>query len=165
MQSAVKLITFVTSSSIVGLFVGGIDFLLLLMIICLFWCIIAWLDCLFYCKYPIFALSTKLDISTRQTRRSPRPLGRDKKMSQLIISHIENALYNMAFLDIKKASIGNSKIGAFILASCFIDYMAGFVCGHQTTRNEGVKSPISSFNLKTLKDSSLGSLIDWIKNR
>jgi hypothetical protein len=54
-------------------------------------------------------------------------------MSQAIISHIKNSLYDMAFLDIKKASSGNSKIGAYILASCFIDYMAGFVCGRQAT--------------------------------
>ena len=38
----------------------------------------------------------------------------------------------MAFLDIKKASAGGSKMGAFILASCFIDCMAGFVCGGET---------------------------------
>ncbi|MDQ7838806.1 MAG: hypothetical protein RDU59_10015 [Thermodesulfobacteriota bacterium] len=53
-------------------------------------------------------------------------------MSQAIINLIKNALYDGAFLDIKKASSGNSKIGAFILASCFIDYMAGFVCGRET---------------------------------
>ncbi len=38
----------------------------------------------------------------------------------------------MAFLDIKRALSGKSKMGAFILASCFIDYMAGFVCGRET---------------------------------
>jgi hypothetical protein len=38
----------------------------------------------------------------------------------------------MAFLDIKRASDGGSKIGAFILASCFIDYMAGFAVGKQS---------------------------------
>lgn len=53
-------------------------------------------------------------------------------MSQTIIDLIKNALYNGAFLDIKKASFGKSKIGAFILGSCFIDYMAGFVCGRET---------------------------------
>jgi len=52
-------------------------------------------------------------------------------MNQAIIDHIKNALYKGAFLDIKNASSGNSKMGAFILASCFIDYMAGFVCGRQ----------------------------------
>jgi hypothetical protein len=39
----------------------------------------------------------------------------------------------MAFLDIKRASAGQSKMGAFILASCFIDYMAGFIAGRETT--------------------------------
>lgn len=57
-------------------------------------------------------------------------------MSQAIIDHIKKALYNGAFLDIKKASSGKSNIGAFILASCFIDYMAGFVCGRETNRND-----------------------------
>lgn len=38
----------------------------------------------------------------------------------------------MAFLDIKRASNGKSKMGAFILASCFIEYMAGFVVGRET---------------------------------
>ena len=53
-------------------------------------------------------------------------------MSQAIIDHIKNALYDGAFVDIKEASSGKSKTGAFILASCFIDYMAGFVCGRET---------------------------------
>lgn len=56
--------------------------------------------------------------------------------NQVIINHIKHALYDMAFLDIKRASSGNSKTGAFILASCFIDYMAGFVCGRETTPND-----------------------------
>ena len=54
-------------------------------------------------------------------------------MNQDIISYIKNVLYNSAFLDIKKASSGNARMGAFILASCFIDYMAGFVCGRKAT--------------------------------
>jgi hypothetical protein len=53
-------------------------------------------------------------------------------MNQAIINHIKFALHNMAFLDIKKALSGKSKMGTFILASCFIDYMAGFVCGRET---------------------------------
>jgi hypothetical protein len=42
----------------------------------------------------------------------------------------------MAFLDIKRASAGKSKMGAFILASCFIEYMAGFVAGKETNRED-----------------------------
>ena len=57
-------------------------------------------------------------------------------MNQAIIDHLQFALYDMAFLDIKRASAGNSKIGAFILASCFIEYMAGFVCGRETRRKD-----------------------------
>jgi hypothetical protein len=61
----------------------------------------------------------------------------EKKMNQdNIIGDIKNALYDGAFSDIKKALSGNSKIGAFILASCFIDYMAGFVCGREATRKD-----------------------------
>lgn len=55
---------------------------------------------------------------------------------RVVIEHIKHALYDMAFLDIKKASSGSSKTGAFILSSCFIDYMAGFVCGKETTHKE-----------------------------
>lgn len=39
----------------------------------------------------------------------------------------------MAFLDIKKASNGKSKMGAFILSSCFIEYLAGFCYGKETS--------------------------------
>jgi hypothetical protein len=57
-------------------------------------------------------------------------------MDQAIIRHIKYVLYDMAFLDIKRASIGDSKMWAFILASCFIDYMAGFVCGQETGKKD-----------------------------
>ena len=50
----------------------------------------------------------------------------------------------MAFLDIKKASAGGSKMGAFILASCFIDYMTGFVCGHET-KGSDYKSFVTNY--------------------
>lgn len=50
------------------------------------------------------------------------------------LAHIKFALRDMAFRDIERASAGNSKMGAFILASCFIEYMAGFIAGCQTTR-------------------------------
>jgi hypothetical protein len=42
------------------------------------------------------------------------------------IAEIKYGLLNMAFQDIKRASFGKAKMGAFILASCFIDYMAGY---------------------------------------
>jgi hypothetical protein len=58
------------------------------------------------------------------------------KINQVIVDHIKNALRDMALMDIKRASSGNSKIGAFILASCFIDYMAGFAFGRKTTKHE-----------------------------
>ncbi len=43
-----------------------------------------------------------------------------------LIDHIKEHLRDMAFADILRASNGGSKIGAFILGSCFIDYLAGF---------------------------------------
>ena len=57
-------------------------------------------------------------------------------MSNAAIDHIESALRDMAFHDIKRASDGEAKMGAFILASCFIEYMAGFVAGKKTTRDD-----------------------------
>jgi hypothetical protein len=50
----------------------------------------------------------------------------------------------MAFLDIKRASAGGSKMGAFILASCFIDYMAGFACGRET-KGSDYKNFVSNY--------------------
>ena len=52
-------------------------------------------------------------------------------MAQDITEYIKHTLEE-AILDIKRARDGGAKIGAFILASCFIEYMAGFVCGGKT---------------------------------
>jgi hypothetical protein len=57
-------------------------------------------------------------------------------MNQTKLNHIKFALYDMAFLDIKRSSAGQSKMGAFILASCFIEYMAGFIAGRETTNKD-----------------------------
>jgi hypothetical protein len=57
-------------------------------------------------------------------------------MNQTKLNHIKFALFDMAFLDIKRASAGESKMGAFILASCFIEYMAGFIAGRETTNKD-----------------------------
>lgn len=51
-----------------------------------------------------------------------------------LINHIHNTLNKMALDDIKKASAGRSKMGAFILGSCFIDYLAGFWAGKKSSR-------------------------------
>lgn len=42
----------------------------------------------------------------------------------------------MAFQDIKRVSDGKSKMGAFILASCFIEHLAGFRYGKATTNTD-----------------------------
>jgi hypothetical protein len=52
------------------------------------------------------------------------------------LNQIKSALHDMAFLDIKRASAGQSKMGAFILASCFIEYLAGFLAGKETDRED-----------------------------
>ncbi len=60
-------------------------------------------------------------------------------MNNFIINSIKKSLNDMAFHDIKRASNGKAKMGAFILCSCFIEYMAGFVAGKETTKNDYIK--------------------------
>jgi len=50
-----------------------------------------------------------------------------------IIERIKKSLKELAYEGIIKASDGGSKMGAFILASCFIDYLAGFYYGGEST--------------------------------
>ena len=57
-------------------------------------------------------------------------------MSEEIINHIKTTLEEMAFNGIKQASAGGSKMGAFILGSCFIDCLAGFVYGRQANGHD-----------------------------
>lgn len=52
------------------------------------------------------------------------------------ISFLWHSLHDMAFLDIQRASDGKSKMGAFILSSCFIEYLAGFRYGRETNSND-----------------------------
>jgi len=72
-------------------------------------------------------------------------------MNDSMLKHIKFALYDMAFLDIKRATAGQSKMGAFILASCFIDYMAGFIAGRET-KNEDYKKFVKDY-LPNMYDS------------
>lgn len=55
------------------------------------------------------------------------------------INSLWHSLHDMAFLDIKRASEGNAKMGAFILASCYIDYLSGFRYGKNTKGLDYVK--------------------------
>lgn len=61
------------------------------------------------------------------------------------ISFLENSLYHMAFLDIKRACDGKSLMGAFILASCFIDYLAGFRYGKRETKRKDYTDFITEY--------------------
>jgi hypothetical protein len=65
----------------------------------------------------------------------------EKKLAdkQKFIESLWHSLHEMAFLDIHRALEGNSKMGAFILASCFIDYLTGFRYGKPTKGFEYVK--------------------------
>jgi hypothetical protein len=58
------------------------------------------------------------------------------KKDEEYIERIKNSLSNLAFADVKMASNGGAKMGAFILASCFIDYIAGFYYGHKADRSD-----------------------------
>ncbi len=53
-----------------------------------------------------------------------------------LIQTLETSLLHMALEDIKRASGGGSKMGAFILCSCYIDYLAGFRYGKPAGRSE-----------------------------
>ncbi len=52
------------------------------------------------------------------------------------IATIIESLKHCALGDIKKASTGGSKVGAFILCSCLIDAMAGFIKGADTGQRD-----------------------------
>jgi hypothetical protein len=58
---------------------------------------------------------------------------------QKFIESLWHSIHDMAFLDIKRASEGKSKMGAFILSSCFIDYLSGFRYGKQSKGRDYVK--------------------------
>ena len=55
----------------------------------------------------------------------------EEKISIIIESLTTNALG-----DIKRASSGGSKLGAFILSSCLLDAIAGFYRGKDTSRDD-----------------------------
>jgi len=55
---------------------------------------------------------------------------------EILLSKIKKGLIDMAWADIEKASAGGSKMGAFILCSCYIDYLAGFRFGKPGTGTE-----------------------------
>lgn len=62
------------------------------------------------------------------------PMGEQAK--QELLAKMKTGLIDMAWGDISKASAGGSKMGAFILCSCYIDYLAGFRFGRETTRKD-----------------------------
>jgi len=53
-----------------------------------------------------------------------------------LIGQMNTSLIDMAFGDIIRAANGGAKMGAFILCSCYIDYLAGFRFGRRTTRKD-----------------------------
>ena len=69
----------------------------------------------------------------------------------LFIKRIKEALIDMAFGDIKKATSGNSILGAFILCSCYIDYLA-FYYSDKSNVNERYKEFVHVFLTKYDKE-------------
>jgi hypothetical protein len=67
---------------------------------------------------------------------------------QKFIESLWHSLHDMAFLDIQRASNGSSKMGAFILASCYIDYLAGFRYGKQSKGKDYMNFVRDYFNSK-----------------
>lgn len=62
---------------------------------------------------------------------------KEETMSDSVkINTVIDSLKRCALGDIKKASTGGSKMGAFILCSCLIDAMAGFIKGADTERSD-----------------------------
>jgi hypothetical protein len=66
------------------------------------------------------------------------------EMYPLFINRMKKALIDMAFGDIKKALFGNSILGAFILCSCYIDYLA-FYYSDKSNVNERYKEFVQAF--------------------
>jgi hypothetical protein len=46
-----------------------------------------------------------------------------------LLATMDGSLFSMAFKDIERAANSGAQLGAFILASCFIDALAGFYSG------------------------------------
>jgi hypothetical protein len=82
-------------------------------------------------RVPRLILNVELKYGVNGSTRSDV-----NEMTQEIIDHIKTALNDMAFDGIKKAYAGGSKMGTFILGSCFIDCMAGFVYGRPAEGND-----------------------------
>lgn len=69
------------------------------------------------------------------------------------INHVFHSLRCHALEDIKRASDGGSKMGAFILCSCLIDALAGFLKGGDTNNSDYknfVQNYLSSYNPENL---------------
>ncbi|MCL6519631.1 MAG: hypothetical protein K6T99_07325 [Armatimonadetes bacterium] len=51
---------------------------------------------------------------------------------QEIVARARHAIIDMALGDVRKASAGGAKMGAFILAACVIDYLTCLYAGHDS---------------------------------
>ena len=58
----------------------------------------------------------------------------NKETDEDRVNYIKSSFENLAFNGIISASAGGSKLGAFILGSCFVDCMAGFACGRHANK-------------------------------
>jgi len=89
-------------------------------------------------------LSFELNMMKERTIENPRT----HPHCNAVVWQIKHVLTRMAFNDIIRASKGGSKMGAFILASCFIDYLAGFRYGKETTRKDYIAFVSGYFDKK-----------------
>jgi hypothetical protein len=71
-----------------------------------------------------------------------------------LISEMKTALIDGALGDIKLATTGGSKMGAFILCSCLIEYVAGFRYGKGETKGKDYRNFVSEY-LKTYDAENL----------
>ena len=61
------------------------------------------------------------------------------------LQFLNKSLYEMDFLDIRRAMDGKSLMGAFILATCFIEHMAGFRYGKRETGGKDFKEFVKNY--------------------
>lgn len=59
-----------------------------------------------------------------------------EEQKRIALERFRVGIFDMALGDIYRAANGGAKMGAFVLCSCFIDYLAGFRYGKPATRKE-----------------------------
>lgn len=73
-----------------------------------------------------WTFDNRKDLHTRFQKTSPdkQPELYEKEIYPVFCDAIIYSLYNMAFADVRKSAMGTAYMGAFILGSCYIDYLS-----------------------------------------